>query len=310
MTPFYYRQSPDYTPDLLLDAWRDYRARQRIRSSFTVTQLCQAYYARQVKEKRSDRTLNDDRWRLNRLAIALGSASANDCTGADLFQYLETIPPGSNRRSHFKTLKKLWRWAFQREDIEVDPMARMKPADSWGVNVEHLTPALYTQILRVIAGKESPAKGQGATNEYLTLLPYFVLAGLGGVRNCELIRYKRGEAVLQWADILWNKNLIFIRHEVAKETRARDRKRYIPFRGSSSRDFETSCGNWRSNALVTFLFSSEAPEACRRHANQITRKLLAQFVRHLCADVPVAWRRREGNGRPRGHCEEVLHRNT
>jgi hypothetical protein len=39
------RQSSDYTPDLLLDAWRDYRARQRIRSSFTVTQLCRAYYA-------------------------------------------------------------------------------------------------------------------------------------------------------------------------------------------------------------------------------------------------------------------------
>jgi hypothetical protein len=162
------------------------------------------------------------------LAIALGSTSANDCTGADLFQYLETIPPGSNRRSHFKTLKKLWRWAFQRGDIEVDPMARMKPADNWGVNVEHLTPALYTQILRVIAGKETPAKGHEATNDFLTLLPYFVLAGLGGVRNCELIRYKRGEPVLQWADILWNKSLIFIRHEVAKETRARDRKRYIP----------------------------------------------------------------------------------
>jgi hypothetical protein len=75
--------------------------------------------------------------------------------------------------------------------------------------VEHLTPALYTQILRVIAGKESPAKGQEATNDFSTLLPYFILAGLGGVRNCELIRYKRGEPVLQWADILWNKKLIF-----------------------------------------------------------------------------------------------------
>jgi hypothetical protein len=131
------------------------------------------------------------------LAIALGCTSANDCTAADLFQYLEAIPPGSNRRSRFKTLKKLWRWAFQRGDIEVDPMARMKPADNWGVNVEHLTPALYTQILRVIAGKESPAKGQEATDDFLTLLPYFVLAGLGGVRNCELIRYKRGEPVFE-----------------------------------------------------------------------------------------------------------------
>src|SRR5260370_39130707 len=79
---------------------------------------------------------------------------------------------------------------------------------------------------------------------------------------------------------------------------------------SSSRDFETSGRNWRSSALVAFLFSSETPEACRRHANQITRKLLAQFVRNIRADVPVAWRRREGNGRPRGHCKEVLYRNT
>jgi hypothetical protein len=92
----------------------------------------------------------------------------------------------------------------------------MKPADNWGVNVEHLTPALYTQILRVIAGREPPAKGQEVTNDFLTLLPYFILAGLGGVRNCELIRYKRGEPVLQWADILWNKNLIFIRHGAAR----------------------------------------------------------------------------------------------
>src|ERR1700747_3188349 len=89
------------------------------RSSFTVAQLCQVYYARQVKEKRSDRTLNDDRWRLNKLAMVLGATSANDCAAADLFQYLETIPPGSNRRSHFKTLKKLWRWAFQREILRL-----------------------------------------------------------------------------------------------------------------------------------------------------------------------------------------------
>lgn len=222
------RQSPDYTPDLLLDAWRDYRARRRTRSSFTVTQLCEAYYARQLKEKRSGRTLNDDSWRLKKLATALGAIQANDCTAADLFQYLETIPPGTNRRSHFKTLKKLWRWAFQRGDIEVDPMARMKPADNWGVNVEHLTPAMYTRILRVIAGKEPPAKGQEVTNDFRNLLPFFVLAGLAGIRNCEMIRWKLGEAVLEWKNIFWDKNLIFIPHEVAKETRARDRKRYIP----------------------------------------------------------------------------------
>jgi hypothetical protein len=33
---------------------------------------------------------------------------------------------------------------------------------------------------------------------------------------------------LEWKNIYWDKNLVFIPHEVAKETRARHRKRYIP----------------------------------------------------------------------------------
>jgi hypothetical protein len=31
---------------------------------------------------------------------------------AQILQYLEKIPPGTNRRSHYETLKKLWRWAL------------------------------------------------------------------------------------------------------------------------------------------------------------------------------------------------------
>jgi hypothetical protein len=36
--------------------------------TFAITQLCEAFYAQQVREKRSNRTLNDDRWLLNKLA--------------------------------------------------------------------------------------------------------------------------------------------------------------------------------------------------------------------------------------------------
>ena len=222
------RQSQDYTPDSLLDAWREHQARQKTQRSITIAQLCEAFYARQVREKRSEPTLNDDRWRLNKFSAAIGSSAAGDCTPADVARYLESIPPGTNRRSHFKTLRKLWRWAYQLAHVEADPMARMKPADGWGVNVERLSPELYVKILRVIAGKEPPAKGKEPTTKYKFLLPYFVLAGLAGLRTCELIRYKPGEPVLEWQDIYWNKKLIFISHEVAKATRARDRKRFIP----------------------------------------------------------------------------------
>ncbi len=34
--------------------------------------------------------------------------------------------------------------------------------------------------------------------------------------------------MLSWGEILWKEKLIYVRYEVAKQTRARDRKRYIP----------------------------------------------------------------------------------
>jgi hypothetical protein len=56
----------------------------------------------------------------------------------------------------------------------------------------------------------------------------FVLGGLAGLRTCELVRSEPTDPVLNWEDILWTKNLIHVRHEVAKQTRSRDHKRYVP----------------------------------------------------------------------------------
>jgi hypothetical protein len=53
--------------------------------------------------------------------------------------YLESIPPGTNRRSHYKALKKLWRWAYQLGHVDAEPMARMRPMDAWGANVDFLS---------------------------------------------------------------------------------------------------------------------------------------------------------------------------
>jgi hypothetical protein len=43
-----------------------------------------------------------------------------------------------------------------------------------------------------------------------------------------MVRSAPDDPVLSWEDILWKEKLIQIRHEVAKQTRARDRKRYVP----------------------------------------------------------------------------------
>jgi hypothetical protein len=223
------RQSQHYAPELLLDVWRAYSARQQApEPSLKIAELCRVFYDRQIKEGRAYRTIADDRWRLNQFAKACGDMNSSQCTSAAIFQYLEAKPPGTNRRSHFKTLKKLWRWAFQSGRVDADPMSKLKPADEWGVNAEHLSIVFYSRLLRVVAGKEPVSKGQEPTTRYQFLLPYFVIGGMAGMRTCELVRSNPGDPVLNWEDILWSKNLIVVRHEVAKQTRSRDHKRYVP----------------------------------------------------------------------------------
>jgi hypothetical protein len=102
----------------------------------------------------------------------------------------------ANRRSHFKTLKKLWRWAVQSGRVDVDPMSNLQPADEWGVNAEHLSIAFYHLLLRVVAGEEPPSKGLEPTTKYRFLLPYFVLGGMAGMRTCELARSNPGGPIL------------------------------------------------------------------------------------------------------------------
>ena len=138
------------------------------------------------------------------------------------------MPPGTNRRSHFKTLKKLWRWAYELGHVELDPMARTRSKDAWGINNEYLSIPVYARILSVVAGLTPPVKGRQPTDEFKFLLPYFVLGGLAGLRTCELARSEPNDPVLEWEDIDWNKCLITVPHEVAKKTRSLDRKRYVP----------------------------------------------------------------------------------
>jgi hypothetical protein len=96
-------------------------------------------------------------------------------------------------------------------------MAKLQPADDWAVNAEHLSVVLYSRLLRVVAGIEPASKDQAPTTKFQFLLPFFVLGGMAGMRTCELVRSNPGNPVLNWEDILWAKNLIVVRHEVAKQ---------------------------------------------------------------------------------------------
>lgn len=223
------RGSENYQPARLLDAWRQYcERRANDRPSITLAKLTELFYARQVKEGRKPRTLQDDRSRLNRLKEALGSVDAGEITGAQIREYFEVIGPGTNRRSHHKTLRKLFKWAFELNHIADDPMAKIKATDKWGVNDESIKIETFQRLLRVCAGLEEPRDGVKATKKLAGLVPYFVLGGLAGMRRCELVAAYSGDPVIDWSDILWDENLIHVRDEVAKQTKGKDRQRYIP----------------------------------------------------------------------------------
>jgi hypothetical protein len=111
---------------------------------------------------------------------------------SDILGYLEAIPPGTNRRSHYKTLRKLWRWAFDLGHVENDPMARLKPLDAWGVNNEVLSVELFQRLLRITQGLKAPRDGEEPSAKYKSLLPYFVLGGLQGLRTCEMVKERAG----------------------------------------------------------------------------------------------------------------------
>jgi len=223
------RQSQKYEPRLLLEAWQRYE-KEEIGDdrNLTVQELAEKFLARQKAQGRATRTLIDDRSRLNAMTKVIGHTRAGAVKRADILRYMEGIAPGTNRRSHYKTLKKLWRWAHDLGHVVNDPMAKLKPLDEWGINNEVLSPELFQRFIRVVQGLEGPREGLEAAQQYKGLLAYFVLGGLQGLRTCEMVRERAKDPVIQWRDFLWKKQLIVVRNEVAKQTRARDKLRYVP----------------------------------------------------------------------------------
>src|SRR5258707_10313714 len=63
----------------------------------------------------------------------MGQARAAAVKRSDILGYLEAIPPGTNRRSHYKTLRKLWRWAFDLGHVESSRLAHVQGSDAHGL---------------------------------------------------------------------------------------------------------------------------------------------------------------------------------
>src|SRR4029077_7139257 len=214
---------------LLLDAARHFRLTVlNATKQAHLFELFEKFLERQEHEERRPRTIDDDRQRLRKFCDALGNVDVRQITESMVRQYLDSYKPGGDRKSHHKAVKKFLRWAYHIGYLALDVTARIKSVDKWGVNNEIVPIEDFRRLLFVTAGLEPITPGEAPTMRYIGFLSFFVLGGLAGMRRAELLRDRNSQSILEWSDILWDKNLISIRDKVAKQTRAADRRRLIP----------------------------------------------------------------------------------
>src|SRR5258708_7979808 len=194
---------------------------------------------------------------------ALGHLRAGAVKRADILGYMEGIPPGTNRRSHYKTLRKLWRWALHVGNVGKDPMGTMRPLDNWGVNNEVLSTELFQRLLRVTQGLEAPRGGLKVTEKYKGLVPYFVLGGLQGLRTCEIIKEHGNDPVIEWREFLLWKKIVVVRDEVGRQTRARDRLRYVPLEAATVKILRPVAGTGAVIPVSSSTFYGWRQEMCK-----------------------------------------------
>jgi hypothetical protein len=142
-------------------------------------------------------------------------------------------------------------------------MARLKPLNAWRVNNEVLSVELFERFLRVTRGLEAPREGVEPSGKYKPLPPYFVLGGLQGLRTCEMVRERADYPVIEWRDFKWKKKLIVVRDEVAKQTRARDKLRYVPLEAASVKLLRSLAGDGPVIQIARRAFQSLRRELCR-----------------------------------------------
>jgi hypothetical protein len=227
------------SPQQMLDAIRLYKQQVLgVTKKATLQEAADAFIKYQEHERRNIRTIYSDRQALrDKLIPALGTTTPmTEVTLKKIEDCIRAFPPGGTRKTFYIRVKKFMKWAWREGYTATDLMAGSKSADNWKENTEKMDVETFRRILFVAAGLEPIKPSEAPTLRFQRLLPRYVLGGLAGMRSCEIIPSYPNDPVIEWSDILWNKNLIMVRHEVAKQTKAQDRLRY-PELGPAAREW-------------------------------------------------------------------------
>jgi integrase len=199
----------------IIEHWK--RTSSGILNKVTVREAITAYIANYKKMERSGRTLTDVKHRLNTFCPTYGDRMMHEITSAHVQQFLNNQSFGYQRRNFYKYLGPFFHFGRQQKMLSENPMEFIKTPE-----VPYKTPEIYqvdelAEILRL------------CQTNFADLLPYVVCSVHGFMRQAELVKKYTSESVLQWEDILWDENLIHIKHGVAKATKRKSGdERFIP----------------------------------------------------------------------------------
>ena len=193
------------------------RTAKAITQPLTVGALCKAFVLHRKRRGLSKGTLGEDRYVARRLSESLGRKMAHEVTPADLRAFLLRATGRQIERKLYKVASLIFDYAREQGIIIINPLEEIgRPQVAYAIP-GILTPQQFKTLL-VKAEEKVP-----------DLVPFLALAGLAGIRREEMLKEYADDQVLQWSDIDWDKKVITIRDEVAKQTtRKLGDRRFIP----------------------------------------------------------------------------------
>jgi hypothetical protein len=102
--------------------------------------------------------------------------------------------------------------------------------------------------------------------------------------------------VIEWRDFLWNKELLVVRDEVAKQTRARDKLRYVPLEATTVKLLRPLASDGRVIKLARSIFQRLRRELCKEMRVRWPENCFEEQLRHLCTNLSKFRRRGKGDG--------------
>jgi integrase len=157
-------------------------------------------------ETNNRRTIADIQYRLRSFAIEFGFRTVDSITTQEVRDYLDKIPRGYSRRNAYKWLSPAFEWAKQQRMTATNPFDEIERPEAGRGEPGIITPDEFKNLLTV------------ADEKFPKLVTFLACAGLAGLRTSELVGMYAQDEILQWPDVLFDRQLIVIRGEVAKQT--------------------------------------------------------------------------------------------